>query len=112
MIGMKGSIASMVVLLASGAALAGEESFAISCSDTPQAQFDKAVSMIGGAEAAALFQEMARRDDDCAILLWGVAMTASDPSQRRAAKREAILSAAINAASAVEWQKISALPDQ
>jgi hypothetical protein len=55
---------------------------------------------------------MARRDDDCAILWWGVAMTASDPAQRREAKRDAILNAAINAASAVEWQKISALPDQ
>lgn len=110
--GMRGWGALALAFLASATALADEQSFRISCSDTPQAAFDKAVSMIGRPEAAPLFLEMARRDDDCAILWWGVAVTGTDAAQRREAKRDAILNAAINAANAVEWQKISALPDQ
>ena len=103
---------AIVMALASGAALAGEATFTISCHSIPQSEFDRAVAMIGRPEAAATFQELARRDPDCAILLWGVAMTTREVAQRRSAKMDALLSAAVNTANEAEWQKISDLPDR
>jgi hypothetical protein len=95
----------------SALAIAGETSFAISCDHSLQAAFDEAVAMIDRdtARAHEMFHVLAERDKQCAAFHWGLARTVRDPEKVQQHRNDGFLAAAINAANAGEWEKLSAL---
>jgi hypothetical protein len=100
-----------VVILAAAASFAAESAIRISCRRTSQADFDKAVALINRkpVDARRMFLQMWRRDNDCAILFWGVAMSAPSADARWDASLEAIVTAVVVGVNASEWQKIATL---
>lgn len=101
-----------IVLLASSPSLAAEPTIRISCSHTSQAAFDDAVALIERkpTDARRMFQEMSRRDHDCAILFWGMAMSAASPEERQDASLYAVVTAVVAGVNDGEWRRIAALP--
>ena len=98
-------------MMITGPALAGERTVTISCRHTSQATFDSAVTMIDSEplKSGSIFEDMVRSDRGCAILHWGIAMTAAEPGLRQRATLDALLAAAIGHANEMEWSKISLL---
>lgn len=84
-------------LLISSPSLAAEPTIRISCHHTSQAGFDGAMALMNRkpADAHRMFDELWRRDQDCAILFWGMAMSTADPEQRQDDALFAIVTAVI-----------------
>jgi hypothetical protein len=101
-----------VALVIASSAVAGEQTFAISCARTLQAPFDAAVAEMARDQAKAheMFHALAQKDEYCAAFHWGLARTTADPVTIRLHRRDAYLAAAEAAASPLEWQKLSELP--
>jgi tetratricopeptide (TPR) repeat protein len=60
----------------------GEVDFQVSCAPVVRADFDRAVALLHHMtyeQARARFEEIARRDPDCAMAHWGIAMTLFQP---------------------------------
>ena len=60
----------------------GKVSFPTSCDPEVQAQFERGVAFLHSffyGEAQSVFEDVARRDPDCAIAYWGIAMTHYHP---------------------------------
>ncbi len=101
-----------LALVIASSAMAGESTFAISCARSLQAPFDAAVAEMAQdpAKAHQMFDALAKQDEYCAAFHWGLAKTATDPVKIRQHSRDAYLAAAEAAASPIEWQKLSELP--
>jgi hypothetical protein len=101
-----------IALLASSPSLAAETPIRISCSHTSQAGFDNAVALMEQKppDGRRMFQEMSRKDRDCAILFWGIAMSAANSEERQDASLCAIVTAVIAGVNDDEWRRIVALP--
>ena len=99
-------------LLISGPSLAVEPAIRISCSHTSQAGFDAAVALMNAKprDAHRMFDEMWRKDPDCAILFWGMALSAADPEERQDDTLYAIVTAVIAGVNEDESRRIFALP--
>lgn len=102
----------LIALLISSPSLAAEPAIRISCSHTSQAGFDTAVALMNRkpADAHRMFQEMWRRDQDCAILFWGMAMSADNREERQDDALYAIVTAVIAGVNDDESRRIFALP--
>jgi hypothetical protein len=101
----------LLALLTGSPSLAAEPAIRISCSHTSQAGFDAAVSLMSRnpTDAHRMFEEMWRRDQDCAILFWGMAMSAANPEQRQDALLYAIVTAVVAGVNDDEARRIFAL---
>ena len=99
-------------LLISGPSLAAEPAIRISCNHTSQAGFDAAVTLMNRnpVDAHRMFDEMWRRDRDCAILFWGMALSTADPEERQDDALYAIVTAVIAGVNDDESRRIFALP--
>jgi hypothetical protein len=100
-----------IAFLVGSASFAAEPAIHISCIHTSQAGFDGAVALMSRQpmDAHRIFWEMWRRDQDCAILLWGMAMSAADPEERQGDALYAIITAVIAGVDDDESRKIFAL---
>ena len=108
--GLKAMIS--IALLVGSPSFGSEPAIRISCSHTSQAGFDTAVALMNRAPADAhrMFQEMWRRDQDCAILFWGMAMSADNREERQDDALYAIVTAVIAGVNDDESRRIFALP--
>src|SRR5262249_33866203 len=99
-------------LLISSASLAAEPTIHISCKHTSQAGFDTAVALMDRQPVAAhrMFAEMWRKDQDCAILFWGMALSTADPDEHQDDALYAIVIAVIAGVNDAESRRIFALP--
>lgn len=108
--GMKAMIS--IALLAGSQSLAAEPAIRISCRHTSQADFDRSVALIDEKprDAHRRFLEMWREDHDCAILLWGMAVSAANPGERQDESLDAVITAVVAGVNDSEWRQIDALP--
>ena len=99
-------------LLIGSPSLAAESTISISCNHTSQTGFDGAVALMSRkpVDAHRMFEEMWRRDQDCAILFWGMAMSTADPEERQDDALYAIVTAVIAGVNEDESRRIFALP--
>jgi hypothetical protein len=101
-----------IVLLATSPSVAAEPTIRISCSHTSQVDFDNSVALMDRkpTDAYRRFQELWRRDHDCAILFWGMAISATNPQERQDDALDAIITAVVAGVNDDEWRRIVALP--